>query len=185
MRPMRPDAQDGKCIFRDVVGQYDQFLLDQQESTRISITSLLNHEGSTCHDIEEATKSYLLHDEDAASSTVDAKTVSMFTHVTNCISAGLTTTAGINNDLESLYEENISLTPPPIISDTTALMALQDLTQYFQSLAITSLPASTQATPLNISDLRKLLASTHQALHQHLETQKTQSNLNSCLQRTS
>ena len=48
-------------------------------------------------------------------------------HVYECIQAGLTTLDDMDNDLESLYESNISLTPPPIINKLTALTFLEDL----------------------------------------------------------
>lgn len=62
----------------------------------------------------------------------------MYDHVAECISAGVTTAGGIDNDLESLYEEDILPTPLPIISGSTAPTVLQDLTHYFQSLPITT-----------------------------------------------
>ena len=51
----------------------------------------------------------------------------MHEHVYECIQAGLTTLDSIDNDLESLYEGDISLIPPPIINGLTALTFLQDL----------------------------------------------------------
>ena len=50
--------------------------------------------------------------------------VPMHEHVYECIQAGLTTLDGMDNDLESLYEGDISLTPPPIINGLTALTFL-------------------------------------------------------------
>ncbi|RPB23188.1 hypothetical protein L211DRAFT_838705 [Terfezia boudieri ATCC MYA-4762] len=52
--------------------------------------------------------------------------------------AGLTSLAGLNNDLESLYDEHVPDHPPPapIISGTTAVNFLQELGHYFQSLPV-------------------------------------------------
>ena len=51
-----------------------------------------------------------------------------------CIDAGLTSLAGLNNDLEFLYDEHIQdpPPPPPVISGTTAINFLQELGHYFQ-----------------------------------------------------
>ena len=52
--------------------------------------------------------------------------VPMHEHVYECIQAGLTTLDSMDNDLESVYEGDISLTPPgpPIINGLTALTFL-------------------------------------------------------------
>ena len=64
----------------------------------------------------------------------------MHEHVYECIRAGLTTLDGMDNDLESLYEGDISLTPPPI-NGLTALTFLEGLSHYFWSRPITLLPS--------------------------------------------
>ena len=79
----------------------------------------------------------------------------MHEHVYDCIQAGLTTLDGMDNDLESLYEGDISLTPPPIINRLTALTFLEDLSHYFRSLAISLLPSVPGTLGTNISDLVK------------------------------
>ena len=63
----------------------------------------------------------------------------------------------MNNDLESLYESDISLTPPPVINGLTTLTFLEDLSHYFRSLPISLLPA-VPGTPG--TDLVKLLSTT-------------------------
>ena len=72
----------------------------------------------------------------------EASTVSMFEHVSECITAGLTSTAGMANDLESIDEDETISIPAPLITGPTAVVFLQDLTLYFQSLSVSSLPAS-------------------------------------------
>ena len=66
--------------------------------------------------------------------------VPMHEHVYECIQAGLTTLDGMDNDLESLYEGDISLTSPPIINRLTALTFLEDLSHYFRSSISTWYP---------------------------------------------
>ena len=63
-------------------------------------------------------------------------------------------------------------------------LCLHDLAQYLQLLPVTTLPAVPGLVATNISDLAKLLSSTHQSLNQNLEIQKTQSSLDSWLQHT-
>ena len=56
----------------------------------------------------------------------------MYKHVYECIQAGITTLDDRDNNLKSLYESDISLTPPPIINGLTALTFLEDLSHYFR-----------------------------------------------------
>ena len=62
----------------------------------------------------------------------------------------------MDNDLESLYEGDISLTPPPIINGLTTLTFLEDLSHYLRSLPISLLPSVPGTLGTNISDLVKL-----------------------------
>ena len=77
-------------------------------------------------------------------------------YVWTCLWAGLTTLDGMDNDLESLYEGDISLTPPPIINGLTTLTFLEDLSHYLRSLPISLLPSVPGTLGTNISDLVKL-----------------------------
>ena len=175
-------------IDRSNVGRYEEFLSNLQVSTKISIATLLNHdEKATTSVIEDITEGYLNYDEDIIHSHVEPITIPMHEHVYECIQAGLTTLDGMDNDLESLYEGDISLTPPPIINGLTALTCLDDLSQYFRSLSISLLPSvpGTPSSGTNISDLVKVLSTTRQSLHQHLESQKKQSNLDGWVQHLS
>ena len=86
-----------------------------------------------------------------------------------------TTLDSIDNDLESLYEGDISLTPPPIINKLTAF---ENLSYYFRSLPISLLPSVLGTLGTNISDLVKLLSTTRQS-------QKKQSNLDGWVQHLS
>ena len=171
-------------IDRAIVGRHDQFLTDIQQATRISVASLLNHTTDQAPDVEQITKLYLQHDEDVA--TTDVSTVCISEHVADCISAGLTSIAGIDNDLESNYKEDIPAEIPTLITGTAALNALEDLQNYFLSLPISTLPPvlATHIGQTNISDIAVLLSSTRQSLNQYLETQKTQSNLDKWIQRS-
>ena len=65
--------------------------------------------------------------EDTVHSHVKHFSVPMYEHVYECIQAGLTMLDDMNNDLESLYESDISLTPPLIINGLTALTFLEAL----------------------------------------------------------
>ena len=170
-------------IDRSIVGRYDQFLSDLPASTKISIASLLNHDDQATASqseavIEEITEGYLNY----VHNHVKPFLVPMHEHVYECIQAGLTTLDGMDNDLESLYEGDISLTPPPGL---TALTFLEDLSHYFRSLPISLLPSVPGTPSTNISDLVKLLSTTRQSLHQHLESQKKQSNLDGWVQHLS
>ena len=78
------------------------------------------------------TEDYLNYDEDTVHSHVKHFSVPMYEHVYECIQAGLTMLDDMNNDLESLYESDISLTPPLIINGLTALTFLEDLSHYFR-----------------------------------------------------
>ena len=149
----------------------------------ISITSLLNHDDQATTSqseaiIKEITKGYLNY----VHNHVKPFLVPMHEHVYECIQAGLTTLDGMDNDLESLYEGDISPTPPPIINGLTAL---EDLSHYFHSLSISLLPSVPGTPSTNISDLVKLLSTTRQSPHQHLESQKKQSNLDGWVQHLS
>ena len=84
----------------------------------------------------------------------------MYEHVYECIQAGLITLDDMDNDLESLYESDISLAPPPIINRLTALTFLGDLSHYFHSLPISLLPSVPDTPGTNISDFVKLLSTT-------------------------
>lgn len=95
-----------------------------------------------------------------------------------------TSSAGIDNDLESLFEADTSFTPPPLISSSTALTFLQDLTHYFYALPVSSLPPVPGSASIDVSDLEKSLSNTHRSLNQYLETQKKQSSLDSWLHRS-
>ena len=66
----------------------------------------------------------------------------------------------MDNDLESLYEGDISLTPPPIINGLTAF---EDPSYYFRSLPIPLLLSVPSTPSTNISDLVKLLSTTRQS----------------------
>jgi len=100
----------------------------------------------------------------------------MSEHVSECINAGLTSSTGIANDLESTDEGDMVSIPMPIITVTF----LQDLTFYFQSLSVSSLPAVPGSSPeINISDLIKSLSHVQRSLTQHLDAQ---SQLDSWLQ---
>ena len=81
----------------------------------------------------------------------------MYEHVYECIQAGLTMLDDMNNDLESLYESDISLTPPLIINGLTALTFLEDLSHYFR---LTSYFFTSISTWYNIPDFVKLLPTT-------------------------
>jgi len=61
----------------------------------------------------------------------------------------------------SLFEADITSTPPPLISGSTALTLLQDLTHYFHSLPVSSFPPVPESSSINLSDLAKSLSNTH------------------------
>ena len=75
----------------------------------------------------------------------------MHEHVYECIQAWLTALDGMDNDLESLYEGDISLTLPLIINGLTALTFLEDLSHYFRSVPISSVPVKLPLLLVNIS----------------------------------
>ena len=62
--------------------------------------------------IEKASnaKDYLLYDEDltTTSGSTEPHIIDISTHVKECIDAGLTTLAGLDNDLDSLYDDDSS-----------------------------------------------------------------------------
>jgi len=60
--------------------------------------------------------------------------ISMSEHVSGCISAGITSSAGMDNYLESLFDADITSILPPSTSSSTALTFFQDLTHYFHAL---------------------------------------------------
>jgi len=57
----------------------------------------------------------------------------MSEHVSECIYTDLTSATGIANDLESTDEGDMVSIPIPIITSSTAVTFLQDLTFYFQN----------------------------------------------------
>ena len=50
--------------------------------------------------------------------------IPMSEHVSECISTGITSSAGVENDPESRFEVDIASRPPPLISSSTALIVL-------------------------------------------------------------
>ena len=50
--------------------------------------------------------------------------IPMSEHVSECISAGITSSAGVENDLESPFEVDIACRPLPLISSSTVLTVL-------------------------------------------------------------
>ncbi|RPB27260.1 hypothetical protein L211DRAFT_834940, partial [Terfezia boudieri ATCC MYA-4762] len=123
----------------------------------------------------------LQHNEDILDQHAEPGIISMSEHVSECISAGITSSAGIDNDLESLFEADTSFTPPPLISSSTALTFLQNLTHYFYALPVSSLAPVPGSASIGVSDLEKSLYNTHRSLNQYLETQEKQSSLDSWL----
>ena len=114
----------------------------------------------------------------------------MSEHVSECIIAGLTytSTAGMANDLESMDEDDMTSTPASVITGPTAIIFLQDLTLYFQSLSVSSLPAVLgrwSSSNINVSELVTSLSHVQRSLTQHLDAHKIQSQLDSWLQRSS
>jgi len=165
-----------QVIERSTVRQYDQHPI----ATRISVTILLNPD-TTSAEIEAITEQYLHHDEDGIPDRhAEPSIISMSEHVSESISAGLTSSTGIANDLESTDEGDMISIQIQII-----FLLLQDLTFYFQSLSVSSLPAVPRSSPeTNISDLIKSLSRVQRSLTQHLDAHKTQSQLDSWLQRS-
>jgi len=127
-------------------------------------------------EIEEITEEYLYNDEDTLDQHVDSGIICMSEHVSECVTAGLTSSAGMDNDLESLFEADIASAPPRLISRASALTFLQNLIHYFHSLQFLR---SHGSSAINISDLAKSLSYTRQSLNQFLATQKKQSSLDS------
>ena len=71
-------------------------------------------------------------------------------------------------------------------NQTTFASYFQDLTLYFQSLSVSSLPAVPgSSSDINISNLVTSLSHVQRSLTQHLDTHKIQSQLDSWLQRSS
>ncbi|RPB24576.1 hypothetical protein L211DRAFT_837507 [Terfezia boudieri ATCC MYA-4762] len=115
----------------------------------------------------------LQHIEDILDQHAEPGIISMSEHVSECISASITSSAGIDNDLESFFEADTSFTPPPLISN---------LTHYFYALPVSSLPPVPGSASIDVSE--KSLSNTHRSLIQYLETQKKQSSLDSWLHRS-
>jgi len=156
-----------------------QYLISLQEATHISVTILFNPD-TTSAEIEAIIEQYLHHDEDIPDRHAEPSIISMSEHVSECINAGLTSSTGIANDLESTDEGDMVSISIPIITDSTAVTFLQDVTFYFQSLSVSSLPAV--PGEINISDLIKSLSHVQRSLTQHLDAHKTQFQLDSWLQ---
>ncbi|RPB21891.1 hypothetical protein L211DRAFT_840244, partial [Terfezia boudieri ATCC MYA-4762] len=111
------------------------------------------------------TNEYLQHNEDILNQHAEPGIISMSEHVSECISASITSSAGIDNGLESLFEADTSFTPPPLISSSIALTFLQDLTHYFYALPVSSLPPVPESASIDVSDLAKSLTYTHRSLN--------------------
>ena len=109
------------------------FLSDLQASTKISIASLLNHDGKVTLKILLKVISVMMKILFAIMLNLSLFLCTNTFIMMNCIQAGLTTTDGIDNDLESLYEGDTSLIPPPIINGVTALTFLKDLSYHLRS----------------------------------------------------
>ena len=103
--------------------------------------------------------------------------IPMSEHVSECISVGITSSVGMENDLESLFEADIASTPPPLISSYFSPRSYALLS--FHSLPVSSLPPVPGSSSINIFDLAKSLSNTHRSLNQYLATQKKQSSLDS------
>ena len=156
-------------IDRKDVGYYDSFLYNLHEATRTEVANLLTiytTPSSTTPspaEIEQVTNDYLLYDEDltTTSGSTEAYTIDMSSHVKECIDAGLTTLTSLDNDLDSLYDDDLSSqAPQPIITSTTAISFLNELGYYLQALPVATLPAvlgSGSASEINISDCAKSL----------------------------
>ena len=141
---------------------------------------------ATSTNISDITEKFLHHDKDLVDCHSEASTISMSEHVSECITAGLTSTTGMTNDLESIDDDDITSIPVPLITGSTAVLFLPDLTLYFQSLSVSSLPAVPgSSSDINISDLVTSLSHAQRSLAQHLDAHKTQSQLDSWLQRSS
>ena len=154
---------------RPVIWSYDQFLHDLQKATQISVARLLDSDAAQAS-VEEVTNEYLLYDEDSTTISAESHTIEMAVHVKECIDAGLTSRAGLSNDLEYVHDEHIpDHLPLPSISSTTAISYLQELGRFFQSLPITTLPVVPGSAEINISDLAKSLAGAERALRQYVE----------------
>lgn len=142
-------------IERSTVGRYYEYLQSLQEVPRIPISSLLNS-NVTPTEIEGITEEYLHHDGDTLYQHAEPGIIPMSKHVSECI-------AGMENDLESL----LASTPPPLISGSTAVTALLDLTvritfTHFQLLLFHQYPSLLLLH--NIPDSAKSLSCTHRNL---------------------
>jgi len=102
----------------------------------------------------------------------------MSEHVSERIFAGITSSAGMDNYLGSLFEAEITSISPPLISSSTALNFLQVLMHYFPSLPVSSLPPSSST---NVSDLANSLSNIHWSLNQYLAIPKKQSSFDNWL----
>ena len=94
-----------------------------------------------------------------------------------CIDAGLTTLAGLDNDLDSLYDDDSS-SPQLIITSTTAISCFNGLGHYLQALPVSTLLAvlgSGSASEINISDFAKSLTYLQHTLDSWLQPSQTSS----------
>ena len=179
---------------RKDVEYYDSFLYNLQEATRIEVANLLtiytipSSTTPSPAEIEQVTNDYLLYDGNliTTSESTEAHIIDMSTHVKECIDAGLTTLAGLDKDLDTLYDDDSS-SPQPIITSTTAISFLDELGHYLQALPVATLPAvfgsgSASASEINISDFAKSITYLQKSLIEYAEANKKQNTLDSWLQ---